>query len=420
MTAFTPDIKIFTLPPNSSHDPFIPRTEIVDLVDYSFSINKGSSDYITAPYPGQTEVSLLFDQNVIPDIELGTWMEISLPSGGPFDYSPIYSGFVINRTSSYRAYGLSGFVLEWNFTLASGISILQNTTWYLDADFTGTTTQCLEKVYENIGKLRWDQVNSNFDWTEIGPETWEDFDAARIAGFPLFTITSETTEQKLTAGLRNVWNDIITLVYGVYGIVYENNRSNLITRFVGGSFVNPILTLDQQVLGTDILASDSFDKLRNEITITKADGTALTYYDDNSINLYQERAGSLDTYITQTLDAADVGQRILNNLAFPTLSTDQISVNLLNPNLTDAVRSLLAAGAWAQRWRIIAPEPMGSTQIYIPVGSNIQIDKNSFIVSLNLVLLSTIDNSKNWAQIGYNYTWTSYGVAFPTQEWIDL
>jgi hypothetical protein len=420
VTAWTPDIKIFTLPPNSSHDPFIPRTEVTDLVDYSISISKGSSEYISAPYPGQTQVSLLFDENVIPDIELGTWMEISVYDGALFDYSPIYSGYVIERTSSYRAYGLSGFVLEWNFVLASGISILQNTTWYLDADYTGTTDECLEKVYENIGKLLWSQVNDNLNWTDIGPETWEDYDANRISGFPIFTPSFDANEQKLTAGFRNVWDDIITLVYGVYGIVYENNRSNLFTRFVGGVFPVGASELTQDMIGTDISGGDSFDKLRNAITVAKVDGTSSTYYDDNSINLYQERSGSISTYLTQTLDAADIGQRMLNSLAFPILTTQQISLNLLNPIFTDVLRYRLISGPIGNRFTVLAPEPMGGTLIYLVIGAQIEANKDTYNVTLNLALLKSIDGSKTWGQIPYNYTWTSYGVAFPTQEWIDL
>jgi hypothetical protein len=420
MTAWSPDIKIFTLPPGSSHDPLIPRTEVTDLVDYSISITKGSSEYISAPYPGQTQVSLLFDENVIPDIELGTWVEISFYDSAIAKYTPIYSGYVIERTSSYRAYGLTGFVLEWNFVLASGISILQNTTWYLDADYTGTTDECLEKVYLNIGKLLWSQVNENLNWTDIGPETWEDYDANRTSGFPLLTPSFDSNEQKLTAGFRNVWDDIVTLVYGVYGIVYENNLGNLFTRFVGGVFPAPASELTQEMLGTDISAGDSFDKLRNAITVAKVDGSESTYYDDNSINLYQERSGSISTYLTQTLDAADIAQRMLNSLAFPNLLTEQISLNLLNPIFTDVLRKRLIAGPIGSAFKVLSPEPMGGTKTYLVIGAQIEANKNTYNVTLDLALLKSIDGSKIWAQIPYNYTWTSYGVAFPTQEWIDL
>ena len=181
MTAFTPNIKIYSIPPNTSHD--ATRTEITDWVDYSISATRGTSEYISAPYPAQTTVTLLFPENVIPDIELGSWLEIGVYTASTGTWSTIHSGNVTGRSSSYRAYGLEGFVLEWQFSLASGISILQNTVWYNESNFTDTTEECINKVYLETGHILWNQVNSSTTWAAYPPIAWDSIDDKRLVAF---------------------------------------------------------------------------------------------------------------------------------------------------------------------------------------------------------------------------------------------
>jgi hypothetical protein len=415
MTAYTPEIKIYQYPPGADLQLITIGTEVTDLVDYNISITKGTSQYITPPYPTQATITLLFDENRIPDIYLGSYLQVVEISSGVNKI--ICEGYVINRTSSYREYGLTGFILEWTFTLASGISILQNTNWYNPAAFTGTTEECLDRITANYGYLLWSQVNSGTTWENVGGEDWEDFDAARKKNLPRFVYLTELTQQHLAAGFRNVWDDLVTLVYGVYGYIFELN-SDIYLYFDdwGTSFI----AMPQNIIGTDIRAEDALDRIRNIITVTEYDGTQSSYYDDDSITLYQERSGSLDTYLTSTLDAADIGQILLNSLAYPILGTEQVTLDLLNPNMTNAVRNELYFGGANRPFQIDAPLPMGGKQVYIVIGNQTNISKDAFTVTLNLALKAALVNNLIWEQVPYNYTWTSYGVAFPTQEWQDL
>jgi hypothetical protein len=88
--------------------------------------------------------------------------------------------------------------------------------------------------------------------------------------------------------------------------------------------------------------------------------------------------------------------------------------------MTDTVRNELYFGGANRSFEIDAPVPMGGKQVYLVIGSQLDITKDAYLVTLNLALKAAIVNNKIWKQIPYNYTWTSYGVAFPTQEWQDL
>lgn len=417
MTDWTPEIRVWSLPPNTNKSN--PKTEIVDWIDYNISISRGSSEYISAPYPAQAEITLLFPDNVVPDIELGTWIGITVDSAIYSDGAALQTGYVTEMTSSYRAWGNTGFVLEWKLNLTSAISIFQNMSWYNETNFTDTTANCINKVEDDIGRFIWEQINANLTWADYGPLAWDEVDTAVLSNLPNILGGTSTITAQLTSGFRNVWDDLVTLCYGVNGWIYEDASG--VIYLDTGQAIDPLnFTITPEMISPDIVGGQSVGKLRNEITITEFDGVSSTYYDDESIRLYGERSGVLNTYLVNTADAATVGQIILNGLAYPLLATEQFGVDLLNPILTDAQRIDLLYNVLGKKVSLQAPIPMGGTQLYQTIGCQYQITKDSFFVSVNLAPYSQQYNSKNWDQIGYNYTWTSYGVAFPTQEWSDL
>lgn len=420
MTAWTPDIRIEYLAPGVDHTSI--GTVIEGWIDYSISATRGSSDYITPPYPMSTTVTLLFDENQIPDIELGSWLTIGVYTPTTGTWSPIHSGNVTDMTSSYRAYGLSGFVLEWQLNLTSAISVLQNMTWYNEANYTAPTDDCVIKVYNELGRAQWNQINATTSWENIGGMDWLSFDDPVIYTMPsIFSYGVESTSQTLTAGYRNVWDDLTTLVYGVYGFMYEQawGAIDILYSDPTSPIVNE-LTLTQEMLNTDITGGQAINEVRNVVTIIEFDAVESTYYDHESISNYTQRIGSLNSYMNTTLEAANVGQKILSGLAFPVLATKQVSVNLLNPIFSDVDREALLYYPLGRRITVEAPTPMGGTLDYITVGCQFDITKDAFILSLTLAPYSQAWNTPNWQQIPYNYTWDSYGVAFPTQRWMDL
>ena len=419
MTDWTPDVKIFTLPPNASHDD--PRVEVTDWVDYSIIASRGTSEYISPPYPSQTVVTLLFADNVIPEIELGTWIEISVYSPTFLNYEVIHSGYVTNRTSQYRNYGIAGFILEWEFSLTSAISILQNNAWYNETNFTDQTDFCIQRVLERSLKLMWSQINNTLTWENYGPETWEDVDYDRMTTLPTFSYFDLAVKptQVLTAGWRNTWDDLTTLIYGTFGWLVEETSGAIDVYYTSDTFTSTF-TFTDDMLSTNIMGGDRIDQLRNQITMTEFDGVESRYFDNESINIYGERSGTLASYMDTTLDVANVAQTILNGLSYPLLSTEQITVNLLNPIFTQADRDYLLYENLGKRVTVEAPTPMGGTLDYLTIGCQLDITKDSFNLTLVLAPYTQAYNSINWDQVPYNYTWTSYGVAFPTQEWQDL
>ena len=405
-----------TLPPNTDHTST--KTEITSWVDYNISIYRGATEFINEPYPGSCTLSFLFDEDIVPDIELGSWVEIQVQDSAS-TYQVIQAGNVTNRTSNYRNYGITGFVLEWQFAITSPISLLQNTNYYVDTYTEGTADGFVAFIADASTAFNWFALNRNLTWAAYGGDTWADVDTTRLNDFPYINYGSSAIDQALDEGSRNTWNDLVTLTYGVYGWIIEAPNGEL-TFYYGNLPLVSDLTFTADMLSPELVGGDRFDTLRNQITLTRFDAVQTTYYENESVALYGDRSGTLDTYILNQSDVNDVGQRILNSMAYPLLSTDQISVNLLNPIFTDAQRELLLFEPLGHRVTVEAPAPMGGTQDYLTIGLNYTINKDTFILDLTLAPISQAFSTINWDQVPYNYTWTSYGVAFPTQQWQDL
>jgi hypothetical protein len=416
MTDFTPEIRVMYLPPNTIHS--AAKTEITTWVDYNINISRGTDEYINPPYPGGCTLSLLFDENYIPEIELGSWIEIQVKNSFG-TWTVLQAGNVVNRSSQYRSFGIAGFVLEWQFVITSTISLLQNTTFYVNQYTEGLTDGLVAYIEEESTVLNWFAVNRELTWENFGPQAWDEVDTYRQNDFPVFNYGLDTNDQALDEGSYNTWETLVKLVYGVYGWIYEGSDGELYFNY-GETALSSEMTFTADMLNPDLIGGDRFESLRNIVEITKFDAGVTTYYENESTSLYGDRSGTLETNLLLQANVNDIGQKILNSLAYPLLSTQQISVNLLNPIFTNTQRNLLLGSPIGNRVTVQAPSPMGGTLDYIIIGCNYEINRNEYLVNLKLAPYSQVYNTINWDQVPYNYTWTSYGVAFPTQEWQDL
>jgi hypothetical protein len=392
--------------------------EVTDWVDFNFNIQTGAPNYITPPYPSSATVSLMFDEDVIPDLEIGSWVQIcAVNPNDSNDYNAIMSGNVTNRTSAYRSYGIAGYVLEWQFEITSYISVLQNADYYNNDDGIGSNPMYFI-VYPS---LRWEQISDNLTWAAYGPATWDEVDLERDANLPeyVFLLDDAFVSYLYPLGAQNVWDAYVTSVYGIYGFITEGNDGTLYFRYSDVGYTNS-LTLTQDMIKPDLLGGERIDEQRNSITLDPYSGTAQSYYDNFSIEKYGERSGTLPTYLSDPAEMKVVGDRIIDGMSYPILSTSAVSVDLINPAFTNAERLELLIDPLGKRITVQAPLAMGGTQDYLIMGVDWDINRNTFSANLKLAPYSQVFNSLNWLQVPYNYTWTSYGVAFPTQEWQDL
>ena len=388
-------------------------TEITNYVEYDFSVNGGSSDFINAPLPSNSSIKLFFTDETIPAIQVGYWIEIvDNTLGVTWAF-----GQVTSRSSRYAAWGTAGYIVEWSYEFVGFISLLQKMSWYNPSTYTGDTSDCLSLIFSYAGLATWSQVTPTQTWAQVDPTTvWVDYDGYNRASSYMTVDGSNFQSQTLAAGWRNVWDDLVTLVYGVWGTINETNTAVVMTL----DWAKSPSPISQNQIMVDVEATDNLPSLRNHVTITKYDNTSVEYRDQESIRQYGELPGSLTTFINNTSDANTTGAKIINGLSWPLFGISNVRFNLYNPNLTNTDIQALSGIPQGGVLSIAAPTPMGGTQDYAAVGYSLSANKNAWIYNINLVPYSVAINSINWNQVDPSYTWTSYGTAYPTQKWSDL
>jgi len=297
MTDFTPEIRVMYLPPNTIHS--ATKTEITTWVDYNINISRGTDEYINPPYPGGCTLSLLFDENYVPDIELGSWIEIQVKNSSG-TWIVLQAGNVVNRSSQYRSFGIAGFVLEWQFVITSTISLLQNTTFYVNQYVESTTDGLVSYVEEESTVLNWFAINRELTWENFGPQAWDEVDTYRQNDFPVFNYGLDTNDQALDEGSYNTWDTLVKLVYGVYGWIYEGSDGELYFNY-GETALTSEMTFTADMLNPDLIGGDRFESLRNIVEITKFDAdrgfyTAIDHYNPDSVNSAWVLRSSFDSW----------------------------------------------------------------------------------------------------------------------------
>lgn len=409
MTAFEPSVSVYY------DSPINGTAGVLDgIVDYSINLDVGSNDYFNEPNPGTCTVTTYFDSDVVPSIGIGDYIQIFENQTA----TQIFKGRVINRTSSYASWGTAGFLLSWTYELVGGISDLQKSNWYNPTSFTGTTNQCFSRIMSYAGYQIWSQVNPATTWAQVEPTTtWANYDGINPINNWVSQQGSNSQVQTLTAGWRNVWTDLFTLFNGTWGYIVENAGSTVYCISTQSGTGN--IALNQMM--TTVTGRDNVTGIRNDVTVVQQNGTTNEYIEPVSRRQYGCQPGTINTYLDSTAEAQTTGAKILNGLAFPYFGISEVEINLYNPNVTSAnAGAFLSYYGLADALIVEAPLPMGGTQKYLPVGMNLDISKNAWIVKYNLIPYTVAVNSINWKQVDPSYTWSSYGVAFPTQKWSDL
>jgi hypothetical protein len=404
VTVYTPNPKLYV-----SDEQYVNTRELTNYTEYDFSISYGSNDYINAPLPTTTTIKLFYTDETIPDVSTGDYIEI-------WSTGTIFQGYVTTVSNRYAAWGTAGYIIEWEIQAFSFQSKVQQMTWYNPTVYTGTTNQCLDRVISYGGHATWGAVEQSLTWDNVPADVdWLSYDASPMSTHATVNGTNAQS-QTLDVGWRNVWDDIVTLTSGAWGLIKSDDDN--ITMYLDPSAMSTYGVANNELM-TTIEASDNIGDTRNTVTLTKYDNTSKTYTDDDSIRQYGQQTGSLSTFINNDADLDTTGAKIINGLAWPLFGTRRASVNLYNPNVTDTEALSLMRPA-GKKWSVAAPAPMGGTQTFICVGFTISANKNAWIVDLDLTPYQQAVNSINWKQVPASYTWTSYGTAYPTQKWSDL
>lgn len=395
---------------------------LTDWIDYSVSITQGYQELDGAFQPGVLSLKLFNNADTAFTPQLGDVITI-----GDATFGDLFTGRLVDKSIALEVVGNTSSLASCTMTVMGPTYDLLNSQWYLDADTTDDADNWIDIIMAQVGQTQWYEVNPTLTWDGVNPAlTWpeySDYNSTLINGFS--RTGTIATSMQFTAGTRNAWDDLQTIMASIRGTIDER-YDGLIMFNARPSSPTVSLTWDANWIDSAINTSASLNDIRNSISVTNLSGTSpIVYRDDTSVYLYGEKVGSIDTILTNTGDVDTLGTLLLDTRSYPDDTINSISADLCNPNMTDTDRThFFDTGVYGPVYLITAtgiPAALGSeTQDLIGIGRQINLSKNTWIFTYNTVSYSAVYPTPTWSRIGFSYTWTSYGAAFPTQKWSDL
>lgn len=334
----------------------------------------------------------------------------SLTGGGIQD---ITGGQITDVSVSYLDGGAVGRIAQWNITWATRRI---DKSYNLDAPVTTTASDYLTNYINPAWYApRWQDMDPTQTWD--GVEAWRAWNSWSTTRWTASVYNNYNVY--FPAGERNLADDLDLLMTStrsqqVNNTVYIGVINNTY-RPVLGPFSAGLATLDSLQL------TQSLTDVRNALTITMTDGGTTYAADSESQSNYGTAAGTMESCLDVVTDAQNIGQLVIKGTAVPVSSLTHIQFELANPNFTDSERQTFwFAERWAHYEFTNVPATFGSASKFITRAATHRISKGSWTVDLDLVDWTTYYGGNTWDQIPLQYTWTSYGVAFPTTKWSDL
>jgi len=409
MTAFTAALTLY-----------VNNVAYTNWVDHQISITRGYTDIDSTAQPSVASITLIGVSDVSFGAEVNDIIRLDDATIGMF-----YKGRLTDITISTEAFGVLGNITTATLTVMGPTYDILNTTWYLDADTTATGSALIDLIMAQAGQTQWTEVNPSLTWAAVEPTiTWAAYSDVNSTLINGYTTGGTWPSMKLTAGQRDVWTDINAIIASARGYVQEQYDGAIVFygRLTSGTAAD---TITGNTIDPTLAVSKSLNDIRNKIDITNLSATAsIVYADDYSVYVYGEMGGSQATLLTNTLDVDTLGAILLDARAYPKAMLKALTVDAVNENMTDAVRTALIRGTktWPYyTWATTSvPIVFGGDVDRVVIGQTMNINKYHWAITLNTLDASSYYSHDNWAQISKIYTWTSYGTAFPTTKWSDL
>lgn len=389
------------------------------LWDWSASIQGGTKTPYDTPNASSCTLTATYEstQAAGGSIDVGTILQLQIYNGTV--WTTMFTGYVSEETTSFSAYGVVKDLVQTTYTLVGALGMILNQTWYNnDATSKSTYTQ-VGRIFAAINTQMWSEVDRTLAWNTTDPTVkWNTWDRSTNTILGSLTATGSTTgfNCSFPVGLRNAWDDLVTLMLQSHSVIAENADGSL-TFYVNYTMA-PTSTISAANADPGLIAYASRSEVRNTVTVSYNGGT-LTSSDLPSVQAYGVQDGTVTTVLDSSTDALTVANYVLGALSSPTYSLRSIAFDFLNP----------ALGTNLGYWSVIGPVTFTNiptafsstgTENSIVCGYSWDISKYSIKGTFDLFRRDSWQSSFTWQTIGAAYTWTSYGAAFPTTKWSDL
>jgi hypothetical protein len=395
-------------------------TEVTSVTLANLSITSGRSDINTPTPAGYCQLQLINTDETVYGFTINTSITIEVQDSNG-DYVAIWGGRISDIRQVVTVGGEIASPTVINVTAVGALARLQR------AIFDGNLAEGLDgaQIQDLLDDLL---LNS---WNELPPaETWNTYNAtetwANASNIGLGTIDAGdytmSSRQITDQVISNVANQIAS---SALGYLYED--ANGLINYADASHRQDYLTangyvdLDAgQAIGSGIGVVQRQGDLANKVVIDYGNNfnSQYTAQDTESQATFGVYAEQFSSYLKNTADVEDMGDRLIQLRAYPRYKFQSITFPLQNPEMDDADRDALLNVFMGLPIRIsnLPPQMLGGEFTGYVEGWSFRASVGGLYITLSASPTEFSAVAQRWEQVNGAETWNSI---LNTLEWQD-
>jgi hypothetical protein len=395
-------------------------TEVTSVTLANLSITSGRSDINTPTPAGYCQLQLINTDETVYGFTINTSITIEVQDSNG-DYVAIWGGRISDIRQVVTVGGEIASPTVINITAVGALARLQR------AIFDGNLAEGLDgaQIQDLLDDLL---LNS---WNELPPaETWNTYNAtetwANASNIGLGTIDAGdytmSSRQITDQVISNVANQIAS---SALGYLYED--ANGLINYADASHRQDYLTangyvdLDAgQAIGSGIGVVQRQGDLANKVVIDYGNNfnSQYTAQDTESQATFGVYAEQFSSYLKNTADVEDMGDRLIQLRAYPRYKFQSITFPLQNPEMDDADRDALLNVFMGLPIRIsnLPPQMLGGEFTGYVEGWSFRASVGGLYITLSASPTEFSAVAQRWEQVNGAETWNSI---LNTLEWQD-
>jgi len=387
----------------------------------NLTITSGRTD-INSPTPaGYCSLQLINTDNSVYNFAVNTSILIEVQDSNA-DYVPLFGGRISDIRQIVTSAGSEAAVTTINITATGALIRLQRAT------FDGNLAQGLDgaQILDLLDELLL------ASWNELPPaETWATYDPATETWANAGDIGLGTIDAgDYTMASRQISDQVISTIANqiassALGYLYEDANGNI--NYADASHrqdylvANGYTDLDAaQAIGAGIGIVQRQGDIANKIIIDYGNNFNSQYIaqSTDSQATYGLYAEQFSSYLKNTSDVEDMGDRLIQLRAYPRYLFQSITFPLQNPEIDDADRDALLNIFMGQPVRItnLPPQMLGGEFTGYVEGWTFRASVGGLSVTFNASPTEFSAVAQQWAQVNAAESWNS---VLNTLEWQD-
>jgi hypothetical protein len=395
-------------------------TEVTSVTLANLSITSGRSDINTPTPAGYCQLQLINTDETVYNFTINTSITIEVQDSNG-DYVAIWGGRISDIRQVVTVGGELASPTVINITAVGALARLQR------AIFDGNLAEGLDgaQIQDLLDDLL---LNS---WNELPPaETWNTYNAtetwANASNIGLGTIDAGD----YTMSSRQITDQVISTIANqiassALGYLYED--ANGLINYADASHRQDYLTANGYVdldaghaMGSGIGVVQRQGDLANKVVIDYGNNfnSQYTAQDTESQATFGIYAEQFSSYLKNTADVEDMGDRLIQLRAYPRYKFQSITFPLQNPEMDDADRDALlnVFMGLPVRIRNLPPQMLGGEFTGYVEGWSFRASVSGLYITLNATPTEFSAVAQRWEQVNGAETWNSI---LNTLEWQD-